>query len=146
MIQRIQSIFLLLLAVSIGLLFVWPIATSSQKDAYLFADGQYSVEDNTVLMLLTALCAVLAIGAIFLFRNRGLQLRMTYLATVCSILIPLVAILIYLNDTKNSAVPANTIDDQVGAYLPVLGLIFGVLASRFIRKDEKLVKSMDRLR
>lgn len=146
MIQRIQSIFLLLLAVSIGLLFVWPIATSSQKDAYLFADGQYSVEDNTVLMLLTALCAVLAIGAIFLFRNRGLQLRMTYLATVCSILIPLVAILIYLNDTKNSAVPANTIDDQVGAYLPVLGILFGILAARAIRKDDKLVKSMDRLR
>lgn len=146
MIQRLQSIFLLLLAISTGLLFIWPIASSSQQDAYLFADGQYSIEDNVLLMILTAIGAILALVAIFLFRNRTLQLRMTYLSTICSILIPLVAILIYLNETKNSAVPANTIDDQAGAYLPVLGIVFGLLAARFIRKDDKLVKSMDRLR
>ena len=146
MIQRLQTIFLFLLAISTALLFIWPIASSSQQDAYLFADGKYSVEDNGVLMCITAIGALLAVIAIFLYRNRPVQLRMTYLSTVCSILIPLVAILIYLNDTKNSAVPADTIDDQIGAYLPLLGIVFGILAARYIRKDDKLVKSMDRLR
>ena len=112
----------------------------------MFADGKYSVEDNGVLMGITAIGALLAVIAIFLYRNRPVQLRMTYLSTVCSILIPVVAILIYLNDTKNSAVPADTIDDQIGAYLPLLGIVFGILAARYIRKDDKLVKSMDRLR
>jgi len=38
------------------------------------------------------------------------------------------------------------VNDQFGMYLPLVGLLFSGLAIHFIRKDEKLVKSMDRLR
>ena len=41
---------------------------------------------------------------------------------------------------------AATPDDQIGLYLPILSIVFLGLALRSIGKDEKLVKSMDRLR
>jgi len=38
------------------------------------------------------------------------------------------------------------VNDGFGIYLPLIGIIMAVLANRFIKKDDKLVKSMDRLR
>ncbi|MBK7637253.1 MAG: DUF4293 family protein [Saprospiraceae bacterium] len=41
---------------------------------------------------------------------------------------------------------ANQINDEIGIYLPLIGLIFSILAARYIKKDEDTVRSMDRLR
>jgi len=38
------------------------------------------------------------------------------------------------------------VNDGLGIYPPIVALIFAVLAGRAIGKDDKLVKSMDRLR
>ena len=62
-----------------------------------------------------------------------------------AILLPLVAILLIYNEgtyTTNSA----KIEDHLGIYLPIISLTFSGLAGRFIKKDEKLVKSADRIR
>jgi hypothetical protein len=57
----------------------------------------------------------------------------------------LVAFLLIYNEGTAMATDA-VIDDNVGAFLPIGSLIFAVLASRAIKKDENTVKSMDRLR
>jgi hypothetical protein len=145
MIQRIQSVFLLLCSASFFGLFGVPFATSSVSLPELFSDMVYNVSDNIILLILCILGGIISLGAIFLYNNRGLQLKMSYVATMLSILLPLTAFLLVYNEGTGSA-NADKIDDAPGLYLPLLGLVFSVLAARFIQKDENTVKSMDRLR
>lgn len=145
MIQRVQSIFLFLSGISFFSLFGIPFATSSVPVPNIFNDLIYNIQDNAILMVLCVLGGVLSIGAIFLFNNRGLQLKMSYVVTVMSILLPLVAVLLVTNEGTGTA-NFDKIDDKLGIYLPVLSLIFSILAARFIQKDENTVRSMDRLR
>lgn len=145
MIQRIQSIFLLLCSASFFGLFGLPLATSSVSLPQLFADMVYSISDNVILLVLCILGGVVSLGAIFLYNNRGLQLKMSYLAIVLSILLPLTAFLLVFNEGTGSA-NADKINDAPGMYLPLAGLLFSVLAARYIQKDENTVRSMDRLR
>ncbi len=144
MIQRIQSIFLLLAAASFGLEYVFPFATSSTQVPGIFGDGLYNISDHIALQVLTWAGVVLCLIILFQFRNRSLQLRLGYLAITVAILLPLIAVLIYTNQTMG--LEDVEIADHAGLYLPAGMILFLVLALRFIRKDEKLVQSMDRLR
>ena len=146
MIQRIQSIFLLLVAVAFGLLFAWPFAISDKTDNNLFADQLYNVQDHILLIIMAAMGGLAALIAIFSFRNRKAQAKLTYLPIILSILIPIMVVVFFTNQSSESAVGADDIEDQIGLYLPVISLIFGILALRSINKDEKTVRSMDRLR
>ena len=145
MIQRIQSIFLLISGIAFFSLFMVPFATSDVVIPQLFNDMVYNIQDSPILLGLCILGGLVSIASIFLFNNRTLQLKMTYVATVFSILLPLVAILLIYNE-GTSGVNADKIDDKLGIYLPLVSLIFSVLAGRYIGKDENTVRSMDRLR
>ena len=63
---------------------------------------------------------------------------------VLAILLP--ALAAWLVFSQQGAPSTSGIDDGLGLFLPVAALIFAVLANLFIKKDDKLVKSMDRLR
>lgn len=145
MIQRIQSIFLLLSGISFFSLFGLPFATSTVAIPNLFSDLVYNIQDSPILLVLTILGGIISVGAIFLFNNRGLQVRLSYLATVTSILLLIVALLLVYNE-RTTDVGAETITEGFGIALPILSLIFSVLAARYIGKDENTVRSMDRLR
>jgi Domain of unknown function (DUF4293) len=145
MIQRIQSIFLLLSGIAFFSLFMVPFATSEVVIPQIFNDMVYNIQDSPILLALCILGGLISIGAIFLFNNRPLQLKMSYIATVFSILLPLVAILLVFNEGTSGA-HADKIDDKLGIYLPFISLIFSILAGRYIHKDENTVRSMDRLR
>ncbi|NNE27388.1 MAG: DUF4293 domain-containing protein [Saprospiraceae bacterium] len=144
MIQRIQSVFLLLAAIIMAALFKIPFAMSDQAASPFFEDKLFNVLDHTVLTVLVALGSIVALVAIFMFRNRNLQLRLGYLGIIASLFLALVAFwLVYSNaDTMGDAV----IEDQFGLYMPPLALVFFILANHFIKKDQKTVDSMDRLR
>ena len=146
MIQRIQSIFLFLAAgAGFGMLAL-PFATTSDAVAssILFADASYSVNDNLALLVLFALAGALSLAAIFLYKNRPLQLKLAQLGIVADVIgLALAVILFWQDGLINSDVE---VKDGVGAYLPFGFLLFGILALRAINKDENLVKSMDRLR
>jgi hypothetical protein len=145
MIQRIQSLFYLLAGFSFAGLFKFPFATSAISIPQYLADQVYNVLDHAVLIGLTGIGIIVSLAAIFLFKNRALQLRMGLLAIVISILIPVVAFLLIYTE-KTASTDTAQIDDGMGLYLPVLALIFAIVANRFVKKDDKLVKSMDRLR
>ncbi len=145
MIQRIQSIFLLLSGIAFFSLFMVPFATSEVAIPQLFNDLVYNIQDSPILLGLCILGGLVSIGSIFLFNNRVLQLKMTYVATVFSILLPLVAILLIYNEGTGGA-NADKIEDKLGIYLPLVSLVFSILAGRYIGKDENTVRSMDRLR
>ncbi len=143
MIQRIQTIFLLLSGAAFGALMALPFATSGQQANQMFADGRFSVTDNIALETLALLGAALAIICIFLFRRRRLQIRFGYVLMVISVAIAAIA---YFSYARQAAAMSGQVHAGAGVFLPVGALIFAVLANYYIRKDERIVKSMDRLR
>jgi hypothetical protein len=94
---------------------------------------------------MAALGSVMTLAAIFLFKNRPLQLKLGYLIIALGILLPVASFLLFMNESAALDASAEVMD-QAGLYLPILAILFGFLANHFIKKDERLVKSMDRLR
>ncbi len=150
MIQRIQSLFLLLAAaLDITLVALpLPFAESDQpiKGSSLFADSQYDVFDQPALLALFALGGLLALIALFLFKKRPVQIKLTRFAFIATLLGFILAVIFVLNDGTLTGASTAQIDDEPGAFFPLLSLIMLLFALRFIRKDENLVRSMDRLR
>jgi len=142
MIQRIQTIFLLLASLSAGAVFLLPFAASASTEKEdFFTDGIYNIYDDMGLMAIYGIAALLLFVTIFLFNNRSSQMRVigyTLGFLVTAISIP-VFNLIYFDYFPG-------INIKVGLFLPLLAIILGYLANRNINKDEELVKSMDRLR
>jgi len=146
MIQRIQSIFLLLASACAFSLFAFPFAKSqTMAQSTIFADGLYNLQDNIGLLALFCLAGLLTFVGIFLFRNRKTQLLVNRIAITANIIGLALAVVLFMNDSHNMAHNVNP-DDGIGAYLPFVFLVFAFLANHFINKDEKLVQSMDRLR
>lgn len=145
MIQRIQSIFLLLSALAFLALFQFPFAVSDIANTGFLADKDFDVYDHPALLILAGLGALIALIAIFLYKNRPLQIRLSYLVIIMGVLILIVASVLFYNEAAAIYEKAK-IDDHIGLYMPILSLILGFVAAKFIRKDEKLVRSMDRLR
>ena len=146
MIQRIQTIFLLLAAAAGFSVLAFPFAetTNAVANSMLFADSQYAVNDNIGLLILFALAGALATASIFLFKNRSLQMKLGQFAIVADVIGLVLAVVLFWQDGILNTTTA--IDDGISAYMPFAFILFGVLALRGIRKDEKLVSSMDRLR
>lgn len=147
MIQRIQSIYLLLASACSATVYAFPFASTAQgqADSTLFADMHFNVFDSTSLMTLFGVVAFLALSAIFLFNNRKLQGNVALFGsalTLCS----LVFVFVTLTGDAWAKANMNGLQVQLGAFLPVLSLVFYLLAKRSISKDDNLVKSMDRLR
>lgn len=145
MIQRIQSIYLFIAGLGFLSHFGTDLAGSNVPVQQLLADRIYEIQDSPILIGLTVLGALLAIGAIFIYKNRGLQQKMSIFVVICSLFLPLVAFLLVYNEGATDMVGLE-IEDKAGLYLCAVPLIFGILAYRGINKDDKLVKSMDRLR
>ena len=145
MIQRIQSLFYLLAGGAFGSLFFFPFAESEKPIPDYMSDQVYNIMDHGVMMGLTTLGTIGAIVAIFLFNNRKNQLRLGNVVITMAILLPLVAfLLLYVEKTAMDSKIA--INDQIGLYVPLVVLLFAFLANRAVKKDDKLVNSMDRLR
>lgn len=144
MIQRIQTVFLLLAAVSAGLPLWLPYLTGNSA-LPIFADGQFNAFDNPGLLGLCVLSGVLGLAAVFLYSNRPLQARIAGAGAVVSLfallLLGFTLYQVYAQEKANWPL-------QLGAslFLSPLAVVLFWLALRAIRKDEALVKSMDRLR
>jgi hypothetical protein len=146
MIQRIQSVYLLLAAAANFILFKLPFAEATVPaiDSTLFKDGVYTIQDNMMLLISYVLAGALALGAIFLFKNRPLQTKVALGAIVCTAIAVILTIMNYIQDKVQTT--GTEIKDGYGLGMPVFAIIFALVAIRYIRKDSALVKSMDRLR
>lgn len=139
MIQRIQSIYLLLGALSlVGMLLIDVLWQNHATTAYpWFAP---------VLLGLGALAALVGFGTIFMYKNRQQQLKMIRLAQL--LVIVLIAVLVgvlVLADAVSTVTGAGA-SGYLGLALPALAYVFYYLARRGVQRDINLVRSMDRLR
>lgn len=142
MIQRIQSIFLLLAAgASFGVLAAPFANAKGTVNSAIFADQVYNVQDNMVLLVLFAVAGALAVASIFLYKSRPTQLRLGMMALLVNLAGIAYAVIYVLQEVNFASIAVS-----IGTFLPLVAAILIGLAQRNIRKDEKLVRSMDRLR
>lgn len=145
MIQRIQTIYLLLTAISFAVLFALPFAVSSKPAISFFSDSTFNVLDHVALAGLAIAGGFLTLITIFLYKNRNLQIKLGYLIIVMWIaLAGLAAYWLYI--TMKQLPSEVSVVNQAGLFIPAGGILFILLALFSIRKDNKIVKSMHRLR
>lgn len=153
MIQRIQTIFLLLAAISLGLLFWQPamsfflVNPKPSTEMNMLSDGSFDINDHLIFQILTGLGAVLCLIGIFLFKNRPLQANMARIAFIASLMILILGGLFFYKEWNEINASVDThFSGEYGLLSPISAAIFSFLAMRFIKKDDNLVKSSDRLR
>lgn len=143
MIQRIQSLFLLIASLFFFGEFAFPFFKSSQTTSGFFSDSVFNIQDHPILLGLTIAGGLLCLITIFLFNNRSIQQKLVILSIVLAIGLPVAAIFLGMADT-----PALFQSSRVfiGTFLPFGAVIALFLSLRGIKKDDRIVKSMDRLR
>ena len=130
MIQRIQSVYLFLAAATGALMLALPLASAGKEDSDVYV--QTFVPALILLILSCCVCLI----AIALYKNRRLQMNFCWLGILCFGLTFSAALYNVMEfDTK-----------QPGLVLPSLAIILLIFAHKAIQKDDKLVRSADRLR
>jgi len=136
MIQRIQTVYLILVIILGALVPFFLGLWSDSLGNELFGSGQTGV--------LLAFCgsAVLAFISILLFKNRKNQFVMNRL----NIILNLFLLGFFVYRSLNLSGGTTVSEKGIGMLIPVFSIVFLTLANRAIKKDEDLVKSVDRLR
>ena len=136
MIQRIQTLWLLLASIC---------AFASVKLPFYFGSIEVpgptvtiTPYDNFMLLVFVIATALMALVSIFLFSNRSLQIKMCVVGLVLS-LANLMHYFLYMKNFKTGGL-------SLYSALSFLVPVFFILAIIGIYKDQKLLKSLDRLR
>jgi peptidoglycan/LPS O-acetylase OafA/YrhL len=142
MIQRIQSLWLLLAAIVMFLAIKLPFAVAKSLESG--ATKNIIVDEYLIAFLIAILLCVGSLVIIFLFKRRSNQKRLIWLGILTSVLF---IVLMYFNvgeyRTNDNTITASF---SIGAVCPILYIIFMALAYAGVRRDEKLIRSVDRLR
>ncbi|SHJ05033.1 protein of unknown function [Mesonia phycicola] len=136
MIQRIQSVYLFIVVLLTAVLpFFVPL--------WYAEDGEsiFAVDQLLVLSLLSG-SALLAFITIFLFKKRQLQFVLGRLNIILNFI--LLGFFVYWSLSLPGEMQIS--EKGIGMLIPVLSIVFLVLANKAVKKDEALVKSADRLR
>src|SRR5436853_4217001 len=138
MIQRIQSVYLLLVVLlSVVLLFV-PVYSFRTMELGNAISHKVFIGSNNVHLLFNLLTGLFTLIIIFLFKKRTLQIKMCNL-NMLFICVFIGTIFYVTNNPKENI--DSFIHYEFGCYLPLIQLVFTFLAMRAIRKDEQLVRS-----
>ncbi|MDG1779527.1 MAG: DUF4293 domain-containing protein [Flavobacteriales bacterium] len=156
MIQRVQSIYLFLAAVCILLVFAFDIAIftdaagiESNLSLYKLLKANGEIGDVTFGMapvIALSVTAALFLATIFMFKNRSLQIKLVRVGY--GLIMVCVGLLWYFVDQNywELEIPEIEFTYWISFFLPFAAFAFAMLANRGILADEKLVKSLDRLR
>lgn len=164
MIQRIQTVLLLIIAVAMATMpftNIWGELDRENDQLRLLSgfkleliDTNGTLDDTTddtvissesmwYIGALAFTAAIIAFISIFSFKNRLTQMKLGALnALIMAATLGISFYTIYENEPLLEGQGSIT----TGFYLPAVAMVLNILANRFIRKDEKLVKSVDRLR
>lgn len=136
MLQRIQTVYLLICFIISGILplfiSLWPNVTKKEE---LFTHG-------ILFSILFASSALLAVVSIFSYKKRQNQFVINRLNMILNFII--IGLLVY----HSLNLPGGSTDSEkgIGMFLPIFSIVFLALANKAIKRDEDLVKSVDRIR
>lgn len=154
MLQRIQTVFLLLVATAMTLTYFLPFWTHvAEQSSYSLRSLYFESVENgesiityfpyTFIAVLAGLSILVAVFEITRFNNRLLQIK---LGALNSLLIAgtLILAAYFATDFIKELDVVGTYG--LGLFAPAAAMFFNLLANRYIRKDERLVRSVDRIR
>jgi glucan phosphoethanolaminetransferase (alkaline phosphatase superfamily) len=158
MIQRIQTIFLFLVAVAMGVTIGTTLWTQDITDtgqtwslsafALSNVDSSNEVIQSTskwYLASLAALIGLLAVISIFQYKNRAKQMMLNMINSL--LMVGLVATIFFTTNGLNESLGMEVAGSyKAGFWAILVAMVMNMLANRFIRKDEALVRSVDRIR
>ena len=133
MIQRIQSIYLFIVSILTGTTFG-------------FFNDEWLIEKYFGIFTLFIGSFILAMIVLFLFKKRGFQIKLNQLNVLLNLSI--IGLLTYrlLNVPGGINIPEKGIELIIPISIALLAIVFLFLANRAIKKDDQLVKSVDRIR
>ncbi len=154
MIQRIQSLYLLLASVAVGLVFFFPLAKLVVNEEFIFTfmyRGLYQVNADGVdlavasmpLAALFTIILLINLITIFLYKKRGLQMRLCII-NILLMLGSIGVVFYYISAAFSEYEPV--VSYGISFIMPLIAAILTYMAYRGVRKDELLVISMDRIR
>lgn len=136
MLQRIQTVYLLFAAIiSAGLIFVFHLWTTKEGI-------EFFAKNDILYFGLFLGSAFLSLISIFIFKNRKSQFMLGRL----NIILNFILLGLFVYQSLNVSGETNVSEKGIGMLLPIFSIVFLVLANKAIKKDEDLVKSVDRLR
>jgi peptidoglycan/LPS O-acetylase OafA/YrhL len=139
MIQRIQSIYLALAFIAMGVLpFVFPLWT--ENDA---KQTQVFFMSNMLYAIFFGLSTSLSLLSLLSFKKRQQQFVMNRLNMILNLI--LLGLFVYRTLNLSGETPVVS-EKGIGMFLPAFTIFLLVFANKAIKKDEDLVKSVDRLR
>jgi glucan phosphoethanolaminetransferase (alkaline phosphatase superfamily) len=147
MIQRIQTVFIFIAAIFIGILFFLPIAEIAVgTEVYLFKaagifQGTDVIFNGLPIMIFLGIIVVLHLVSIFLYKKRIKQMRILVFSII--LMFGLFGIFYYFT---YASFENETIAFKIPVAFPLVAIILDYLAIRNIGKDEALVRSLDRIR
>ena len=155
MIQRVQSVYLLLVTILMSWFLVTSYAYFSNSEGidyviYTYAvkvfesDSFYMVKRTLPLMILVFLTGVVSFVNIFLFHHRLWQVRISAI-TVIMLLVQLLMVYFYYTSAAKEFGALHP-SLKMPAILPVVSIILLIMAYRGIKHDETLVNSYNRIR
>ena len=136
MIQRIQTVYLIIVALLMVALYIWfPVLQNEANEIVLDRSALW-------IMIPVFVSIGLAIISILNFKKRQLQFVINRLNIILNFV--LLGVFVY----RSLSVSGETFVSVkgIGVLIPVISIVFLVLANKAIKRDEDLVKSVDRLR
>lgn len=136
MIQRIQTVYLFLAFVATGIvmLFVPLWTTTAGKPFFFMQDMLYA--------FVLALTTMLTFISIISYKKRQNQ----FVVNRLNIILNLILLGLFVYRSLNLSGEAQVSEKGIGMFMPIVAIVLLVLANKAIKKDEDLVKSVDRLR
>lgn len=158
MIERIQTVFLFIAGVALTLVLFMPIwekqnAETKEKvtlNALTLTYSKASKDTQTIqtfyIAIVSGIAALIAFYAIFQYKNRLFQIKLVLANTlvISSVLGLMFVFVTYFGETSFEKPLYG--DFGIGFYLPAVALICNMVARRYIKRDEDLVRSADRMR
>ena len=131
MIQRIQSIYFLVAAISMTLI-------SFKVPVYTLNETLFMAQDDTKMFILTIVGAIFSLLGLFMFMNRKFQMKLIRLTVLIQMII---GVRLFMLFNKFEVVLNNSL-----LFLLAFALIALIMAYRGVKKDDDLVRSVDRIR
>ena len=138
MIQRQQSLWLLLAAVTSFLSFKFPFYTGNILENNMSRYEELDGANNLFLLVLTGASLLISAIAIFMYKDRKTQLKLV----IGGIIVSIALMALYFSQLKKFS----NGNFALTSIFVLAILISYIMAARGIWKDEKLVKSLDKLR
>lgn len=162
MIQRVQTIFMFIAVLAMIAMTFFPLWQKSDLETSRLitmnafeitfeqqnASGQMELLATQNVMLISIgafLAAGVMLFSIFKYKNRMTQVKLNALFSLISA-ITIVGVVYYSLKGNALMLPEKQGTFLMGFYLPIVAMFNNFLANRFIRKDEALVRSADRIR